>query len=233
MRLRIEDARASLSEGAQSPSDVKVLSPLFALPSSQHEPPIEEGEILSTILQALESKDKYTRGHGQRVSAYSERLAREMKLSEEDIIDIRIGGMLHDIGKIKFSDRIFSDENVMLSKEMHAEILSHPWAGRTILESLHFNQSVLDYVYYHHERVDGNGYPCGLCKDEIPLGAQIISVADCFDAMTTDRPYQPRKHLSEALTALDQMSGTVLSCKCVDVFMDDILKNGTISQSPE
>jgi putative nucleotidyltransferase with HDIG domain len=205
---------------------------LFSLPHVQHQRGIEEDdEKLLFISQALGLRDKYTEGHGRRVSLYAERLARRLGLSAEDIENIRIGGMLHDIGKIGFSNRIFSNEEATLTKDMHDEIHAHPWIGRVILSNLNFNESVLDCVYYHHEHVDGKGYPCGLCNDEIPLGAKIISVADCFDAMTTDRPYQGRKSLPETYATLVRISGIVLSAGLVSAFIQEIRENGVISET--
>lgn len=176
-------------------------------------------------------RDKYTEDHGRRVSHYAERLGRRLRLSMEDIENIRIGGMLHDIGKIGFSNRIFSDEEAALSKEMHDEIHSHPWIGRMILASMNFNDAVLDYVCYHHERVDGNGYPSGLSSDQIPLGAKIISVADCFDAMTTDRSYQRKKSLPEAFATLNLIGGKVLCAELVSAFIQEVCDNGVIGHT--
>ena len=204
---------------------------LFSLPQVQRQSDIEEDGKLLAISQALGMRDRYTEGHGQRVSLYAARLARRLGLSEEDIENIRIGGMLHDIGKIGFSNRIFSNEEAALTKEMNDEIHSHPWIGRMILSNMNFNESVLDYVWYHHERVDGKGYPCGLCNEEIPLGARIISVADCFDAMTTDRPYQGRKSLPEAFATLNRISGKVLFPGLVSAFVQEICENGVISET--
>ena len=204
---------------------------MFSLPHVHLSRELEEEGKLLAISQALGMRDKYTEGHGRRVSLYAERLARRLGLSEKDIENIRIGGMLHDIGKIGFSNRIFSNEEAALSKEMHDEIHSHPLIGRMILSGMNFHESVLDYVCYHHERVDGKGYPSGLCNEEIPLGARIISVADCFDAMTTDRPYQGRKNLPEAFVALNRMSGKVLFPRLVSAFIEEIRENGVISET--
>lgn len=201
------------------------------LSKAQHQIESEEDEKLLAISQVLGMRDKYTEGHGRRVSLYAERLGRRLSLSGEDIENIRIGGLLHDIGKIGFSNRIFSDEEAALSKEMHDEIHSHPWIGRMILTDMNFNGAVLDYVCHHHERVDGKGYPSGLCRDEIPLGAKIISVADCFDAMTTNRPYQGKKSLPEAFATLNLISGKVLCAELVSVFIQEVCDNGVISDT--
>ncbi len=186
-------------------------------------------QTVIAIANALGARDKYTEGHAYRVSVYSERLARRVGLTEEEVERIRIGGMLHDIGKIGFSDRIFSNEDVKLSEGMFAEIQKHPGIGVDILEGLTFLGPVLDYVHYHHESLDGSGYPNGLQGDQIPLGARIISVADCFDAITTERSYQKGRTMDEAFAILRKISGKNLSPELVDAFVAEIREDGMIS----
>jgi putative nucleotidyltransferase with HDIG domain len=188
--------------------------------------------ITQTVIataNALGARDKYTEGHAYRVSVYSERLARRLKLPEKEIEQIRIGGMLHDIGKIGFSDRIFSNEDVKLGKGMYEEIKKHPDIGVEILADLTFLDTVLDYVHSHHESLDGTGYPNGLKGEEILLGAKIISVADCFDAITTKRSYQEERTTEEAFAILRRISGKNLSPELVEVFIEDIKENGKIT----
>lgn len=207
--------------------------PISRFEDIPHHELLDENGKLFAISRALGTRDKYTEGHGQRVSQYAARLAGRINLSTEEIENIRIGGLLHDIGKIGFSNRVFSDTETALTQDMHEEIHSHPWLGRTILKNMDFNTAILDYVHYHHERVDGKGYPRGLTSEEIPLGAKIISVADCFDAMTTDRPYQGRRSLAEAFDILHQISGKVLSNRLVRSFIEEIIENGMIQETAE
>ena len=129
------------------------------------------------------------------------------------------------------SKRIFNHTDAELPEDMIAEVRRHPSIGMSILKDFKFPITVLEYVYYHHERIDGTGYPCGLTGEDIPLGAKIISVADCFDAMTTDRPYQRGKRNAEALAILKQMSGKSLCSKLVEAFSEDILERGMIKLS--
>ena len=184
-------------------------------------------QTVIAIAHALGARDKYTEGHAHRVSAYSERLARKMGLPEKEVEKIRVGGVLHDIGKIGFSDRIFSDEDISFSEGMGAEIHKHPEIGVEILKDLTFLGPVLDYVHYHHESLDGTGYPEGLKGDEIPLGAKIISVADCFDAVTTDRPYHKGITIEEAFAMLKEISGK-MSPELVEAFIEEIKENGSL-----
>jgi HD-GYP domain-containing protein (c-di-GMP phosphodiesterase class II) len=184
--------------------------------------------ILAAIAFVLGLKDPYTVGHVHRVSDYAGRLATRLGLAPDEVNDIILGGLLHDVGKIGFSDQIFRHTDGHLSEEMLSEVRRHPAMGKTFLQQFNFAPHILEYVLYHHERVDGGGYPCGLKADEIPIGAKIISVADCFDAIVTDRPYQKRKGLFEALATLEYLGGKYLCPDIVRMFTADILKHGKI-----
>ena len=181
---------------------------------------------LAVISVALGLQDAYTQGHARRVAAYAERIALRIGLSAENAETIRIGGLLHDIGKIAFSPRLLNNTEGRLSAAMRAEIRRHPESGVHLLKALHVADAVIDGVRYHHERLDGSGYPYGLKAAEIPLSAKIISVADCFDALTTDRSYQKSRSQAQALTLMEQMAGGVLSPELVAVLVTDIRKNG-------
>lgn len=185
-------------------------------------------QTVITIANALGARDRYTEGHACRVSVYSERLARRIGLAGEEVEQIRIGGMLHDIGKIGFSDRVFRSEEPELGNAMFEEIRRHPDIGVNILKELTFLGPVVDYVHYHHESLDGSGYPDGLKGDAIPLGARIISVADCFDAITTDRSYQKGRSMEEAFAILKELSGKSLFPDLVEVFIREIREAGML-----
>ncbi len=185
--------------------------------------------VLKTVTataNALGARDVYTEGHGTRVGAYAERLAKRLGLDEDEVRTIRIAGILHDIGKIGCSDRVFTDENAALSEDLLREIRQHPISGFDILKELDFLGSALEYVSAHHERPDGSGYPYGLKADQIPFGASIISVADCFDAMTTTRPYRQGKTVDQALAILRKIAGTQLDQALVEAFIQEISENG-------
>jgi len=177
---------------------------------------------VTAVAGALAARDAYTEGHGERVGVYAERLARRMGLTAEEVERIRIAGILHDIGKIGCSDHVFSNEETHCNQDLLLEIRSHPQWGYDILRNLDFLGPALDYVFAHHERMDGLGYPRGLTGDEIPLGARILSVADCFDAMTTDRPYQRGRTPQEAMAILGSLAGTALDPELVDLFIDEV-----------
>jgi putative nucleotidyltransferase with HDIG domain len=181
---------------------------------------------LAALTLAMGSQDVYTQGHGRRVAAYAERIARRIGLSAEETETLRIGGLLHDIGKIAFSPKLLTNTRARLSASMRAEIRRHPEIGREFLKMLNMAEAVIDCVHYHHERMDGTGYPRGLKADQIPLGAKIISVADCFDALTTDRPYQRGKRPVDALQTLKHLVGRNLCPELTRVFSADVRENG-------
>lgn len=181
---------------------------------------------VTAVVRALGARDAYSGGHGERVGRYARRLAQRVGLDNGEVERIRIAGTLHDIGKIGFSDELFSREDTALSKSMRAEIRRHPEWGRDILGRLDFLGPALEYVYAHHEHVDGTGYPRGLSGDDIPLGARIIAVADCFDALTTDRPYHAGVSVEEGFEALREMAGTLLDPDLVEAFVEEVGENG-------
>ena len=186
---------------------------------------------MSSIATVLEIKDPYTRDHGRRVAIYARRLAERIHQPSKAVESIRLGGLMHDIGKIGMSDRILKNTRNRLPDDLLAEVRLHPLIGVALLRDFDIPAAVIDYVQYHHEQIDGSGYPFGLTKDQIPLGAKIIRVADCFDAITTDRPYQQRKSWIEAAAILRQISGTDLDPDLVDAFIADIKEEGMASHS--
>jgi len=162
-------------------------------------------ESLEGLVTALEARDKYTRGHSERVAAYAGGIAREMEL--ENIDTIIIAARLHDIGKIGVRDNILY-KSAKLTREEKSIIESHPVKGAEIISKISFLKDIVPAVKYHHERYDGTGFPEGLKGDEIPLAAKIIAVADTFDAITTDRPYRKGLDFHHALTELKMNAGS-------------------------
>lgn len=182
--------------------------------------------VLFMMAAALGRRDTYTHAHAQRVASYSRRLAIRTQLKGEIVYDITVGGMLHDVGKLALSDNIFSNKQVSLSDEMLGEVRSHPLIGAALISHTHCNSNISNAVLLHHERIDGSGYPFGLQGKEIPLAAKIVSVADCFDAITTDRPYQRRKTCRHAFSILDEMAGTRLDRELVTLMIEEIRAGG-------
>lgn len=182
--------------------------------------------ILFMVTAALGHKDSYTHAHAQRVAAYCRRIGLRAGWTGKNLLNLTLGGMLHDVGKLGLSDRIFTHQQASLSKEMIGEVQAHPVIGAQILRRIHCSRAISDAVLFHHERIDGSGYPFGLSDDEIPLSAKIVSVADCFDAITTDRPYQRRKTVPHACAILKEMAGTCLEADLVALMLEEIDCNG-------
>ena len=152
----------------------------------------ETGHFISSMLFMLGSKDMYSREHSERVARYTAAIAKGMGLSSDVQKEAYVAGLLHDVGKIGIPDNILNKHG-KLTKEEFDIIRSHPLMGEHTCSPIAAFHAILPAIRGHHERVDGTGYPDGLKGDEIPLLARIMSVADSFDAMTSDRPY--RKHL--------------------------------------
>jgi putative nucleotidyltransferase with HDIG domain len=183
-------------------------------------------QTAAKITHSLGVRDQYSEGHAQRVSCFARRLALRLRLPDDEVHDIRTAGLLHDIGKIRFSSRVFRNVKERPSKSMLRQIKKHPEMGKAILLNLRFSPRVIDYVYCHHEREDGTGYPRGITGDKIPLGAKIIGVADTFDALITDRPYQKGRSLPEAFDVLRKLSGSSFDPVLVETFIREITANG-------
>ena len=173
---------------------------------------------VSSMAKALAARDAYTHGHAERVGQIAGLIAAEMGMTNEETDLVELAGLLHDIGKIGFPDYLFLPHEGDNPKEIVREITRHPTTGAEILKDLDFLGSALSYIRCHHERPDGRGYPEGLKSADIPLGAKIIAVADSFDAITTERPYQKGQTYNEALSILKRGAGTKWDAECVDAF---------------
>lgn len=189
-------------------------------------------QTVMTVAHALAARDEYTAGHAARVAEYATRMARRLKLADDEVGYIRIGAMLHDIGKIGFSDAVFKNEDTTVTPEMIEEIKRHPDLGVEIVREIDFLEPAFDAIHYHHEREDGSGYPDGLTGDQIPLAAKIIAVADCFDAITTDRPYQPGRSAEETFQILRNQAGPKLSERLVECLIEDVTELGPVQSPP-
>jgi putative nucleotidyltransferase with HDIG domain len=173
---------------------------------------------IESLVAAIDAKDPYTEGHSQRVSGYSVAIATEAGLPPEMRHQIRIGALLHDIGKIGVPDNILTKDG-RLTDEEFSEIKKHPTIGANIIRQVRHLQEELPALEQHHERIDGKGYPKGLPGDEISTIARIVAVADVFDAITSDRPYRPAIDIEEALDIMRMESGDHLDPKFVDAFI--------------
>jgi len=173
---------------------------------------------VKALAAAIDGKDPYTRGHSERVSRFSVATAEGLGLGEDEIEKIRVSALLHDIGKIAIDDRILKKPAALDDREF--EIMkTHPQRGYKIMSQIPAMREFLPGMYMHHEMINGMGYPQGLKGDELPMQARIVSVADTFDAMTTERPYQAAMELEAALTRLKSFVGTRYDARVVAAFI--------------
>ncbi len=173
---------------------------------------------VKALAAAIDGKDKYTRGHSERVSRISVAIGNRLGLDEDDIDKLRMSALLHDVGKIAIDDAILKKPAALTDEEF--EIMKgHPQKGYKIMSQIPGMKDYLPGMYMHHEMVNGKGYPQGLTGDQIPLQAKIVSVADTFDAMTIDRPYQKALPLPEALKLIKSLVGTRYDGVVVDALI--------------
>ncbi len=170
--------------------------------------------VIGALATALDARDPYTAGHSQRVADLSVAIGRQMQLSDADLETLRLGALLHDIGKIGVSDAVLG-KPTKLTPEEFEQIKLHPTLGARILKPLRFLDAQLAIVELHHERPDGRGYPHGLKGDEIPMFARIVHVADAFDAMTSARAYRSAMPVSTAVGELWRCIGVDFDAKVV------------------
>jgi putative nucleotidyltransferase with HDIG domain len=191
---------------------------------------VERGylETLRALVNAIEAKDPYTAGHSQRTAEVAVAIAHTMELDEELITEIEFGGLLHDIGKIGIAEQILRKPAVLDDAEMKI-MRGHPDIGDAIMHDIDLLKKIRPMVRNHHERFDGSGYPDGLKGEEIPLGARIIAAADTYDAITSDRCYQPGRPPKEAIPILKRLSGVTLDDKVVDALFQALVQAGALT----
>lgn len=174
-------------------------------------------ELLRALASALEAEDRYTRGHSDRVACYAGSIAREMGLSSGEVEAVRAAALVHDVGKLRIPAEVLNKPTRLTDAEFDL-IKRHPVDGAEMVASLG-NKELTSVVLHHHERLDGKGYPDGLSGEQIPLGARIIAVADTFDAITSVRPYRPRRAHKKALDTLAGEQGLQLDRGAVRAFL--------------
>jgi HD-GYP domain-containing protein (c-di-GMP phosphodiesterase class II) len=169
---------------------------------------------------AVDAKSRWTAGHSIRVTRYAVELAQAIKLPESEIEKVNLSGLLHDLGKIGIPDAILNKPDKLTDEEWKV-MKQHPIIGYEMLKDIwQFRGSILDGVLYHHERVDGKGYPFGLRGEDIPFMGRLLAIADGFDAMTSDRPYRAGMSKEEALEVLTEFAGIQWDKELVKAFVD-------------
>lgn len=175
-------------------------------------------ELIEAFAKVVDLKDSYTRGHSVRVARYTKMLAQELGYDEETVEHFYNIALLHDIGKVGIPDSVLNKPGKLTDEEF-ALIKSHAARGYEVLKNISLMPEIAVGAQSHHERPDGKGYPNGLTGDSIPRVAQILAVADCFDAMYSDRPYRSRMNFDKAVSIIKEVSGTQLAPDVVEAFL--------------
>jgi putative nucleotidyltransferase with HDIG domain len=174
--------------------------------------------VVSALTDAIESRDPTTRGHSVRVSALAEVIARRLGFPASRLGALRLGGVLHDVGKLTVDDAVLRKPGPLDESE-RTEIRRHPVAGARLLRPFDQLRPALPYVLFHHERWDGEGYPSGRAREEIPIGVRILALADAFDAMTSTRPYRAALPFRSALAEVRAWAGSQFDPAVVRAFL--------------
>ncbi|MCC6422653.1 MAG: HD domain-containing protein [Phycisphaerales bacterium] len=174
--------------------------------------------LLHSLTSAVDAKDAYTCGHSERVALLSRHLARQIQLPEVEIERIYMAGLLHDVGKIGVPENVLQKTGRLTAEEFE-QMKRHPQIGARILRDIKQIEDIIPGVLHHHERYDGRGYPAGLAGERIPLMGRIICLADCFDAMTSNRTYRKALPLEVALTEIRRCSGTQFDPRLTESFL--------------
>jgi diguanylate cyclase (GGDEF)-like protein/PAS domain S-box-containing protein len=175
-------------------------------------------EAILAFAKTIELKDHYTGEHVEITGHYATMIANKIGLSKDEVELIRQASMLHDLGKIGVSEKILLKKSKLSSKEFE-EIKRHPQIGADILRPIHFLHGLIPYIFYHHERWDGKGYPSGIKGEEIPVGARIIALADVYQALTSDRPYRRGYSKPKAIKIIKEGSGTQFDPRIAAIFI--------------
>ena len=172
---------------------------------------------LARLSAAIEARDPYAKGHSSRVTVFAQEMARRIGLDKERVSILRLGALLHDVGKLAVPSSVLLKRGPLTEAEF-GQMRRHPMAGARMLQTLGAPEMILPVVRHHHERWDGTGYPDGRKGEEIPLEARILCIADSFDAMTSTRPYRAPKSPADALEELERCAGTQFDPELVEAF---------------
>ncbi|NTU71716.1 MAG: HD domain-containing protein [Coriobacteriia bacterium] len=184
-----------------------------------------------SLAAAVDAKDSYTRGHSDRVAAYSTLIAERLGVSHEERVALEMAAYLHDIGKIGVAEGILLKPGSLTPEEME-EMRHHPLIGANILKPVAFPWAITPIVRHHHEHFDGTGYPAGLKGEEIPLLARVLTAADSFEAMTSDRPYREGFAPESALKEMRECAGTQFDPRIVDVLVEIVAEETRAAEDP-
>lgn len=185
-------------------------------------------DTLLVLANAIELRDHYTVGHTWRVTNFTIEVAKELGWPEEKLKEVRMGGVLHDVGKIAVDDAILRKPDRLTDEEFE-KIKVHPEKGAQLLRDVDFLVPLIPYCLYHHERYDGKGYPYGLAGEEIPIEGRAVAVGDTFDALTSNRPYRKGLDPEKAIKIIEENKGTQFDPECADALIR-CFRNGKIDR---
>lgn len=220
--VRLRSIKAEADEYLQKPVDPEELELRVRtlLRAKRRNDLLERADdVIFSLARAVEAKDSYTEGHLQRMASYATAIGARLGLCNEEMTALRYGALLHDVGKLGIDEMIIRKGGPLTQAEYRL-MQQHPIIGERIVQPLHMATAVAPIVRHHHERWDGRGYPDGLAGEDIPLGARIVAVADAFDAMTTQRPYNRMLSFEEARARLIAGAGTYWDARIVTVFSE-------------
>jgi len=211
-----------------------VLMPLFVARWAMGQFAAERAAYQATIgalVQAVETKDAYTRGHSERVARASVMIARQIAMNEDRVDAIEYAGTLHDVGKLGVPTAVLQKAGKLTDDEFDT-IKTHPVRGHEIVRDIEFLDEALTGIFHHHERMDGRGYPSGLKGMEIPEFARVIAVADAFDSMTSTRSYRGARPVGEAIAELERCKDTQFDSTMVDAMVRAVAADGWLAAVP-
>jgi len=210
-------------------------------PTSAEGPSALPQSILDTVTSlayAIDAKDQYTQGHSQKVAAYAALLAEAIGMSEVEVEEIRLGAVLHDVGKVGIPEQILNKSGPLNHDEWET-MKTHVLYGGRLLEPLAPLARIRQMVLHHHEFFDGSGYPDGMAEKKIPLGARILTIADSYDTITSDRSYKKGRTAEEALTELERCAGSQFDPELIEAFVramrqqaNPIIEVSSLSRNP-
>lgn len=175
-------------------------------------------QLVNTVISVLDARDPYTYEHSWRVAHIADLITQKMNCDKDWSILLHMAARLHDIGKVGVHDNILNKEGALEINEFNI-MKAHPRIGFNIVNKIEILKETANCILHHHERWDGTGYPDQLQGEEIPLGSRIIAIADCFDAMTSERSYRGAKSVEEAFAEIKRVRGTQLCPDVVDTFL--------------
>lgn len=188
-------------------------------------------DLIFSLAHTIELRDPYTNGHCERVAKMGRQIGERLGLSETELMNLYMAGLIHDVGKIAIPETILNKPGKLTDFEFSV-VKQHPMTGAWVLEGTQFGHLYRDGVISHHERFDGKGYPAGLSGTAIPLQGRILAVADAFDAISSDRPYRPRMPFAKCMQIMREGRGTQFDPEILDAFLQIASETEAIQEVP-